>query len=409
MNSSSARFSNVASPPGRVPMGITGLAFLILGLVLGLTLLSGCGGEEISSEVRAKRLASPSTPIHLAYISAEQSEGPFSWRGVQIALDQAATANFGLNRTITIERHVSPETVHEGLLQVYDLLKNPTLAAVIDFSTSYAMMSKAILLQHHGALHIAPAEGDPVVDEHNLSLVFQMLPGDDELGRDMALFCSAQGWNRILLARELSFHGQHAGNAFDRQSQNLDMEIMGFFYFDQIDSREHFSSQLDMWQENHDFDALVIMGHYPAAAQMVHTARRLGFLGPILLSDQLDSPRFVSQLPPEEDNIFIASVFDPHNSHPWVRNFVQAYRQQFGQEPNTAAAMGYFSTLLFAKATQSADRTTPGEIAQQLKQYMPRLAAALRPEDPTAFTQQSFSFKVVSQGKMHVPNFESLP
>lgn len=404
MNSSSARSSNVAPPQGRVPAGIiVGLIFLIL------VLLPGCGGDEISSEVRAKKLATASTPIHLAYISTEHSEDPLSWRGVQMALDQAATANFGLNRKIEIERHVSPETVHEGLLQVYDLLKNPALAAVIDFSTSYAMMSKAILLQHHGALLIAPEEGDPVVDEHNLSLVFQMLPGDDELGRDMALFCAAQGWSRILLARELSFHGQHAGNAFDRQSQSLAMEILGVSYFDRIDPGEHFSSQLTMWMENHDFDALVIMGHYPAAAQLVHTARGLGFLGPILLSDQLDTPRFVSQLPPEENNIFIASVFDPQNSHPWVRNFVQAYRQQFGQEPNTAAAMGYFSTLLFAQATQSADRTTPGDIAQQLKQYMPRLAAALRPENPTAFTQQSFSFKVVSQGKMYVPNFESLP
>ena len=403
MNSSSARSSNVAPPQGRVPAGIIGLIFLIL------VLLPGCGGDEISSEVRAKKLAAASTPIHLAYISTEKSEDPLSWRGVQMALDQAATPDFDLNRKITIERHVSPETVHEGLLQVHDLLKNPALAAVIDFSTSYAMMSKAILLQHHGALLIAPEEGDPVVDEHNLSLVFQMLPGDDELGRDMALFCAAQGWSRILLARELSFHGQHAGNAFDRQSQSLAMEILGVFYFDRIDPVEHFSSQLTMWGENHDFDVLVIMGHYPAAALLVHSARGLGYQGPILLSDQLDTSRFVSQLAPNEGNIFIASAFNPQSSHPWVRKFVLDYLKQFGQEPDTAAAMGYFSTLLLAQAMQSAPRTTPGDIAQQLRQYMPRLAAALRPDDPTAFTQQSFSFKVVSQGRMHVPTFESPP
>jgi branched-chain amino acid transport system substrate-binding protein len=103
-------------------------------------------------------------------------------------------------------------------------------------------------------------------------------------------------------------------------------------------------------------DAIMATGYYPEAAIIVRQARELGIAMPILggdgwVGDALKNGREAL------NNTFISNHYSGDNPSPVVQNFVRTYRERFGREPDSIAALAYDAVKVLADAITRAGTT----------------------------------------------------
>lgn len=103
-------------------------------------------------------------------------------------------------------------------------------------------------------------------------------------------------------------------------------------------------------------DAIVATGYYPEAAIIVRQARELGLTMPILggdgwVGDGLQNGREAL------NNTFISNHYSGDNPDPVVQNFVSTYRERFGREPDSLAALAYDAVKVLADSITRAGTT----------------------------------------------------
>ena len=123
-------------------------------------------------------------------------------------------------------------------------------------------------------------------------------------------------------------------------------------------------------------DVVFATGYYSEAAIIARQARELGMKMPLLggdgwVGDALQNGREAL------NNTFISNHYSGDNPDPIVQNFVNAYRERFGREPDAIAALGYDSIKVLADALTRAG-TTEG----------PKLRDALAATDVPGVTGQ---------------------
>jgi branched-chain amino acid transport system substrate-binding protein len=123
-------------------------------------------------------------------------------------------------------------------------------------------------------------------------------------------------------------------------------------------------------------DAVFATGYYSEAAIIVRQARELGMTMPILggdgwVGEPLKNGREALK------NTFISNHYSSDNPDPIVQNFVKAYREKFGREPDSIAALSYDSVKVLADAITRAGSTDG-----------PKIQAALTTTDVPGVTGQ---------------------
>ena len=103
-------------------------------------------------------------------------------------------------------------------------------------------------------------------------------------------------------------------------------------------------------------DAIFVTGYYPEAAIIVRQARELGLNVPILggdgwVGDALKNGREAL------NNSFISNHYSGDNPDPVVQNFVKSYRERFGRDPDSIAALAYDAVKVLADAMTRANST----------------------------------------------------
>jgi branched-chain amino acid transport system substrate-binding protein len=103
-------------------------------------------------------------------------------------------------------------------------------------------------------------------------------------------------------------------------------------------------------------DAIFATGYYPEAAIIVRQARELGLNVPILggdgwVGDALRNGREAL------NNSFISNHYSGDNPDPVVQNFVKSYRERFGRDPDSIAALAYDAVKVLTDAITRAGST----------------------------------------------------
>ena len=112
-------------------------------------------------------------------------------------------------------------------------------------------------------------------------------------------------------------------------------------------------------------DVIFATGYYTEAAIIVRQARELGMTMPILggdgwVGDALANGREALR------NTFISNHYSGDNPDPIVQNFVAAYRQKFGKEPDSIAALAYDAVKVLVDAFERAGSTNGAAVRDAL-------------------------------------------
>ncbi len=116
-------------------------------------------------------------------------------------------------------------------------------------------------------------------------------------------------------------------------------------------------------------DVIFIPAYYEEVGKIAKQAREMGITVPLLGTDGWDDPKVVEIAGAAAlNNGFFSNHYSPQDTDPRVVNFVQAYKQEYGQEPSALAALGYDAALMLIDAINRAGSTEPQKIREALEQ-----------------------------------------
>jgi branched-chain amino acid transport system substrate-binding protein len=116
-----------------------------------------------------------------------------------------------------------------------------------------------------------------------------------------------------------------------------------------------------------EFDVIFLPGYYQEAGLIIKQARELGITAPILGGDAFDSPILLEIAGASAlNNVFFTTAYSPLDQDSIVQNFINAYKNKYGVEPNAFSALGYDAAKFLADAIKRADTTDPEAIKTAL-------------------------------------------
>jgi len=116
-----------------------------------------------------------------------------------------------------------------------------------------------------------------------------------------------------------------------------------------------------------DFDVIFVPGYYQEAGLIIKQARDLGIDAPILGADGFDSPVLLELAGPEAlNNVYFSNHYSNLDEDPMVQNFIAAFKEKNGTEPNAFHALGYDLGKFIADAIKRAGSTDPEAIKNAL-------------------------------------------
>jgi branched-chain amino acid transport system substrate-binding protein len=114
-------------------------------------------------------------------------------------------------------------------------------------------------------------------------------------------------------------------------------------------------------------ELLYVPGYYDDVGKIVKQARELGITIPILGGDAWDSPTLVELAGSQAlNNTYFTNFYSVEDKNPRSNNFAEAYKQEYGQIPDSMAAMGYDAAYLLVDAIQRANSTEASKIREAL-------------------------------------------
>lgn len=139
-------------------------------------------------------------------------------------------------------------------------------------------------------------------------------------------------------------------------------------------AREYYQSKDTDFQavlttlKSKDFDVLYVPGYYEEVGLIIKQAREMGITQPIVGGDGLSSDKLVALAGNSSNlsNVYYTSHFSTLSNDADVQAFVKAYKEKFGSNPDTFAALSYDATQLLMKAIETAGSTDPQAITKAL-------------------------------------------
>ncbi len=127
-----------------------------------------------------------------------------------------------------------------------------------------------------------------------------------------------------------------------------------------------FRSQLGNIQSK-GAEAVFIPDYYNTVVLIASQAREIGLDVPLLGPDGWDGVLDVTEDVASLENCFFANHYSPQDESPKVQDFLKAYREAFGKEPNSFSALGYDAAMILTTAIEKAGSTDPAAIVEAMK------------------------------------------
>ena len=101
-------------------------------------------------------------------------------------------------------------------------------------------------------------------------------------------------------------------------------------------------------------DVLLVGSTYTDGGLIVKQAREMGLMMPIVGPTGLYSPIYMEIAGKAVENTYFLGVFVPTNPDPKVQEFVKKYKEKYGMEPDTFAALAYDQGYVLKDALEKA-------------------------------------------------------
>jgi branched-chain amino acid transport system substrate-binding protein len=345
----------------------------LLGLAVLMTAASLVGCERKSAGTTDTGTGDIHIGMYGSLTGDGASFGQSSVEGAQLAVEQVNAAGGVLGgRHLAMQVEDDQSKPEEASNAVTKLITQDHVAAVIGEVASRRSLAAAPVAQRYKVPMITPASTNERVTEVG-DYIFRVCFIDPFQGEVLAKFAynDLKARKAAVLKDIQQDYSVGLTDSIMRNFKALGGTVLDPVSYSSGDA--DFKAVLTQIRQSRP-DVIFVTGYYPEAAIIVRQARELGMTMPMLggdgwVGDALQNGREAL------NNTYISNHYSGDNPDPVVQNFVASYRQKFGHEPDSIAALGFDAIKVLADALNRAGSTDG-----------PKLRAALATTDVTGVT-----------------------
>ena len=286
---------------------------------------------------------------------AEATFGQSTHNAIMMAVDEVNAAGGVNGRKIKVITEDDQSKAEEAANAVSKLISQNSVIAVLGEVASSNSLAAAPICQSNKVPMITPSSTNPTVTEKG-DYIFRMCFLDSYQGESMAKYLTGKLGIKtaaILIDNKSDYSTGLAG-FFERAFIANGGRIVGKQSYAKGDN--DFKSQLTAIRGTNP-QVLYVPGYYNDIGQIAIQARDLGMKQPLVGGDGWESPKLLEIGGKALEGCFYSNHYFPGDPAPSVRDFVNKYKERYGQTPDALAALGYDTAKVLADAIRRAGKT----------------------------------------------------
>jgi branched-chain amino acid transport system substrate-binding protein len=296
-------------------------------------------------------------------------ERPDFVEGVKLAWEEIDRGKGPLAGKIRLREYVESESAEEGGLALKVAMAGDVMVA-LGHAVPEHVVPASLVYERHSVLFITTEATDPRSTNHRFQYVFRLTPNDEQIAAVLARFAHTRGYKRVGVLYARTNHGETASRAFIAKATPLGIHTAFLRSYHPVRGnwRSRDFRQLAAEVRSFDVDALLVADALPAGGKLVHDLIRMGVTQPILGTDKLE-PDGLRRIAGEHAAQFVhvATAFDPSSATPEYTSFRERFKARYRAEPSYAAAQGYESFMLAARASLASRTAAPLVLATTMR------------------------------------------
>lgn len=284
--------------------------------------------------------------------------------GVKMAVEEINAAGGILGMPIKYEVLDEKGDVTEATNAYARLVSEYHIDALIGDVTSKPSISVAQRANDDGMPMITPTGTADAITEQG-DTVFRTCFTDSYQGTAMASFLASQGKkSAAILYDNGDDYSVALTKAFKAEAEKTGMKITAEESFSSTDA--DFKAQLTKIVASNP-EVLYVPAYYETDALILRQAKETGFKGLITGGDGWDGihTQFKDD-PTQADGVIFSSHYSIYDKDEKVQKFVKNFKEKYGEDPTSFAALGYDSVYLLKQAVEEAGTKDKAKVVEAL-------------------------------------------
>ena len=339
----------------RLLKGVLAVSILAMGLV-------GCASGESSDNGGDEIVIGAIGPLS----GAAATYGESVKNGAQIFLDKV-NANGGINGKQVVLKFEDDEADPTKAINAYDKLINQDgVKLLLGAVTSGSANAVGPNATADGIPTITPSGTETNLTTTGGEYVFRTCYIDSTQGKVIAKYATENlKANTIaILYNKDSDYSIGIAEAAKEQFEANGGKVVEYLSYN--DGDKDFSAQLTNIKSSNP-DVLVLPDYYSVVPVIADQARKIGITSQLMGGDGWDSPELVKIGGDAVEGALFVNHYSPDDSDPEVQEFVNSYKEKFGQTPDAFAALSYSTLQLFEEAITNAGSTDGEAVRDAIK------------------------------------------
>lgn len=335
--------------------GILALSMLTMGLV-------GCGNGQGSSDDAGEIVIGAIGPLS----GAASTYGQSVKNGAQVFLDKV-NENGGIDGKQVVLKFEDDEADPTKSINAYDKLVNQDgVKLLLGPVTSGAANAVGPNATADGVPMITPSGTETNLTTTGGEYVFRTCYIDATQGEVISKYASENlgAKTMAILYNKDSDYSIGIAEAAKAQFESNGGTVVEYISYN--DGDKDFSAQLTNIKSSNP-DVLVLPDYYSVVPVIADQARKIGITSQLMGGDGWDSPELVKIGGDAVEGAVFVNHYSPDDSDPEVQEFVNSYKEKYGETSDAFAALSYSTLQLFEEAITKAGSTDGEAVKDALK------------------------------------------
>ena len=275
--------------------------------------------------------------------------------GARLAIDEINRTGGVLGKKLSLLSEDDRNEPAEAASAVSKLITQNHVVALIGENASSRTLAAAPIAQSYNVPMVSPSSTNVEVTKKG-DYIFRVCFIDPSQGKALALFArqNLKAATAAILIDSKSDYSVGLAAAFENSFTAAGGKVISQIKYAEGDS--DFSAQLTTLTALKP-DVLFVPGYYTDAGLIARQARSLGLQSVLLGADGWDSPKLAEIGGAAVEGSYFSNHYSVDDPSPAVRKFVDTYKQAYGAEPDSIAALSYDAARLVADAIRRAGST----------------------------------------------------
>lgn len=367
--------------------GILAISMLTMGLV-------GCGNGQGSSGDSDEIVIGAIGPLS----GGASTYGQSVKNGAQIFLDKI-NANGGIDGKQVVLKFEDDEADPTKAINAYDKLVNQDgVGLLLGPVTSGAANAVGPNATADGVPMITPSGTETNLTTTGGEFVFRTCYIDATQGEVIAKYSTENlgAKTMAVLYNKDSDYSIGIAEAAKAQFESNGGKVVEYVSYNEGD--KDFSAQLTNIKGSNP-DVLVLPDYYSVVGVIADQARKIGITSQLMGGDGWDSPELVKIGGDAVEGAFFVNHYSPNDTDEAVQEFVNSYKEKYGQTPDAFAALSYSTLQLFEEAITKAGSTDGEAVKEALKNIAGETISGNIKFDENRNPQKSVSIIKIENGE----------